>query len=106
MKVKEKRQSLDIVPMQYHDLVFLSKSGNPILNSAYNMILKNICRKADISHVTMYILRHTFATRCIEAGMTPKTLQSILGHANIGVIMDIYVHVTENTKAKEIANIE
>lgn len=106
MKVKEKRQSLDVVPMQYHDLVFLSKSGNPILNSAYNMILKNICKKADISHTTMHILRHTFATRCIEAGMTPKTLQSILGHANIGVTMDIYVHVTESTKAREIADIE
>ena len=50
----------------------------------------------------MHVLRHTFATRCIEAGMMPKTLQKILGHSNIGITMNLYVHITENEKYKEI----
>lgn len=54
----------------------------------------------------MHILRHTFATRCIEAGMQPKTLQKILGHSNISMTMDLYVHVTEDQKQKEIKEIE
>ena len=54
----------------------------------------------------MHALRHTFATRCIEAGMQPKTLQIILGHSSIGITMNLYVHVTEEQKTKEIRDIE
>jgi len=50
----------------------------------------------------MHILRHTFATRCIEAGMKPKTLRHILGHSNIGITMNLYVHITEDEKLREI----
>ncbi len=50
----------------------------------------------------MHILRHTFATRCIEAGMIPKTLQKILGHSNIGITMNLYVDATEEEKTKEM----
>ena len=59
-----------------------------------------------IKHFSMHTLRHTFATRCIEAGMKPKTLQMILGHSNIGITMNLYVHVTDDEKAKEVKRIE
>ena len=55
---------------------------------------------------SMHTLRHTFATRAIEAGMKPKTFQEILGHANIGITMNLYVHVTEDEKAKEVEKIQ
>lgn len=55
-----------------------------------------------IDRFSMHVLRHTFATRCIEAGMKPKTLQTILGHSNIGITMNLYVHTTEEQKHKEI----
>ena len=38
--------------------------------------------------------------------MKPKTLQKILGHANISMTMDLYVHVTEDEKAKEMQKFE
>ena len=44
----------------------------------------------------------SFATRCISAGMKPKTLQTILGHASIDVTMDLYVHTSEEDKFKEL----
>ena len=56
--------------------------------------------------IPMHTLRHTFATRCIEAGIRPKTLQGILGHANIGITMNLYVHNTEEEKEKEIKKFE
>lgn len=46
------------------------------------------------------------AVRCIEAGMKPKTLQMILGHSNIGITMNLYVHVTDEEKEKEVKNVE
>lgn len=54
----------------------------------------------------MHVLRHTFAIRCIESGMCPKTLQIILGRSNIGITMNLYVHVTDDEKTKEVRNIE
>ena len=59
-------------------------------------------RTAGIERFSMHILRHTFATRCIEAGMKPKTLQILLGHSNIGITMNLYVYTTEEEKKKEI----
>ena len=49
----------------------------------------------------MHVLRHTYATRAIEGGIRPKTLQVILGHSNVGITMNLYVHVTEDEKLKE-----
>ncbi len=61
-----------------------------------------VCRRK----FSMHVLRHTMATRCIEGGMRPKTLQVILGHANVGITMNLYVDVTEEEKFKEVGKIE
>lgn len=106
LDLKMDKRKPNIIPMEYHDFVFLSKTGKPILNSAYNMILQRICEKSGIEKFSMHELRHTFATRCIDAGMAPKALQEILGHANISTTMDIYVHVTKDSKSREIEGVE
>ena len=80
----------------------MSRKGEPVKNSTYDTMLFKICEKAEINKFSMHILRHTFATRCIEGGMMPKTLQKILGHSNIGITMNLYVHITEDEKQKEI----
>ena len=54
----------------------------------------------------MHTLRHTYATRCIEAGMRPKTLQMLLGHSNTGITMNLYVHLTDDEKKKEVEKVE
>lgn len=38
--------------------------------------------------------------------MRPKILQIILGHSNVGITMNLYVHVTEDEKVKEVERIE
>ena len=52
-----------------------------------------------------HTFRHTFATRCIEAGILPKTVQRYLGHAALQMTMDLYVHVTEEFKQKELESL-
>lgn len=103
---KEKLKTIKIINMQFSEFVFISRKGEPTKNSAYDTALFKLCDKADISRFSMHVLRHTMATRCIEAGMRPKTLQMILGHSNIGITMNLYVHVTEDEKIKEVERIE
>ena len=92
----------EMVGLRWSDVVFLCKKGTPVKNSTYDTMLFKLCDKAGIDRFSMHVLRHTFATRCIEAGMKPKTLQTILGHSNIGITMNLYVHTTEEQKHKEI----
>ncbi len=84
----------------------MCRKGSPVKNSTYDTALYKLAEKAGLEHFSMHTLRHTFATRCIEAGMRPKTLQEILGHANIGITMNLYVHNTEDEKEKEIKKFE
>jgi len=44
--------------------------------------------------------------RVNQGGMKPKILQTILGHSNIGITMNLYVHVTDEEKEKEVQGIE
>ena len=50
----------------------------------------------------MHALRHTYATRAIEAGMQPKVLQQLLGHASIKTTMVRYVHVTDDSLTQAV----
>lgn len=93
---------IKVIPMEWADQVFLCRKGEPVKNSTYDTALFKLCDKVGIKRFSMHILRHTFAIRCIEAGMMPKTLQKILGHSNIGITMNLYVHITEDGKHKEI----
>ena len=99
---KAKNKSLKLVPIEWSDTVFLCRKGTPVKNSTYDTGLFKYCDRVGIPRFSMHILRHTFATRCIEAGMKPKTLQHILGHSNIGITMNLYVHITEDEKLREI----
>lgn len=91
------------IPDEWKDIIFLCRKGTPVKNSTYDTALFKICEKQGIDKFSMHVLRHTFATRCIEGGMKPKTLQKLLGHSNIGITMNLYVHVTEEEKHKEIS---
>lgn len=68
--------------------------------------LQNKFHKALIScglkSTNFHALRHTFATRCIETGFDIKTLSEILGHSNVTITLNIYVHSSLEHKRKQI----
>ena len=53
---------------------------------------KKCMEDCGIKDVNFHALRHTFATRCIEAGFDIKTLSEILGHSSVKITLDKYVH--------------
>lgn len=95
----------------FEDLVFTTTKNTPICSRDMTVVMKFIknrivSKKPDFKPVTPHTLRHTFATRCIERGMNPKTLQIILGHSSIQITMNLYCHVTDDTLIAEMSKFE
>lgn len=83
-------------------LVFRNSRGNMVYSRNLQEVLYRIYDKAEIEGATMHTLRHSYATRCFEAGVDIKAISEQLGHANVKTTYNIYVHLLEDTKAKEI----
>ena len=54
---------------------------------------KKIIAKLDVADYTFHACRHTFATRCIEAGVPAVVLKKWLGHTDIHITLDTYADV-------------
>lgn len=63
---------------------------------------KKILNKCDLKELNFHIIRHTFATNCLEKGVEIKVLSEILGHASVKTTMDLYLHVSLDLKRKEL----
>lgn len=98
----------------FEDLLFVTKYGTPLCNElvceAIGKIVNEINTMRDeadkFESFSCHCFRHTFATRCFEAGVSPKTVQSYLGHSSLQMTMDLYTHVTEDKKLTDIQLLE
>ena len=63
---------------------------------------KKLLKECGVSKLHFHALRHTFATRCIEAGVDVKTLSEILGHSNVSITLNTYVHPSMDNKRIQI----
>lgn len=99
----------DIIPIDGR--VFTDTRGLDIvparIDGAIDRIIKKLSATEGINfeHISAHSLRATFATRAIESGMNPKTLQELLGHSDIAMTMNLYAHVMDDTKVTEVSRI-
>jgi len=61
---------------------------------------KKILKEADLADTNFHILRHTFSTNCVEDGMDVKSLSEMLGHSDVQITLNRYVHPSMDTKRK------
>ena len=95
-----KEQINSIIPNK-NNLLF-AYQGRIIKPSTVNTVLKRICKQLDLPNtISNHTLRHTFGTRCIEAGMSPVVVQRIMGHKDIKVTLNTYTSVLNQFKTEE-----
>lgn len=83
-------------------LVFKNSRGNMVYGRNLQEVLYRIYDKAEIEGATMHTLRHTYATRCFEAGVDISAISEQLGHKDTATTRDTYIHLLPDKKAAEI----
>jgi Site-specific recombinase XerD len=94
----------------YEDLLFVTKFNTPINSQIFIDSITRIIglineSRSDIEKFepfSAHCFRHTYATRCFEAGVDSKVVQQQLGHATLKMTMDLYTHLFEDKKTTEL----
>lgn len=100
-------------PKMQTDYLFVTKFNTPLNSVIYSDAIRSVVRRINetrslnnqFEFFSGHTFRHTFATRCLEAGIQPKVVQSYLGHATLEMTMDLYTHVTADKAAEDIERI-
>lgn len=87
------------------DFVLAGSSEHYVEPRNYQYHFKEILKRSKVKKYKFHTLRHTFATNCIEAGMDIKSLSEILGHADVSITLNIYVHSSDKAKRKYLEKI-
>jgi integrase/recombinase XerD len=76
--------------------LFLNAKGGPLTRAGAFMILRRLAEKAglDPTRVHPHILRHSFATHLLEGGADLRSVQEMLGHADLSTT-ELYTHVSD-----------
>ena len=81
---------------EFRDLVFTRAKGRPLdPRSLTTKRFGALLERAGLPHIRFHDLRHTAATLLLGEGESPKVVSSMLGHASIGITLDLYSHVSD-----------
>ena len=75
------------------DFVFHDENGDRITYEAVRWWIGKACEEAGIPYYGMHVFRHTFATNCYENGCDVKILSKLLGHSDVTITYNIYIHL-------------
>ena len=120
--IEDQVQQLNTLPPIDYDsdvlgkLLFVTRNNRPLMDEVLGSSIRTVRNNVNkirasqnqplMPKFSAHTFRHTFATRCFEAGIPPKTVQSYLGHTNIQMTMDIYTEVLSEKKMSDIKLLE
>ncbi len=87
---------------KHNDFLFSSDNEKPIDVRTVQKRFSSILYHCHIRKVKFHIIRHTFATKWVNANFDIKSLSEILGHSNVNITLSLYVHSSMETKRKQI----
>lgn len=104
----------------YDDFIFINRFGHVQHQGTLNKALRRIIRDYNVAavargikdpndllpHFSCHVLRHTYATRCVECGVSVKFLQYQMGHSEYQLTMNYYVTPTQEFNFQEVKSFE
>lgn len=111
--LKNRRGAKPIIIDGYAHFLFLNRDGLPKVGVNYDAMFQGLVKKYNKCHeeplpkvTTPHTMRHTFCTKMANAGMNPKALQYIMGHANIVMTLNYYAHATFHSAKAEMDRLD
>ena len=80
----------------------ISTKSDFVSPRTYEYRYHQVLKECGLNSVNYHTLRHSFATKCVEAGVDVKTLSEILGHADVTITLNTYVHSSMDLKRKQL----
>lgn len=93
---------LEVLKKLKRDKTYVFGGDSPLEPRTMQYRFQKILREAEVDNRNFHILRHTFATNCVESGMDIKTLSVILGHSDVKVTLNRYVHPTMDSRRRQM----
>lgn len=87
------------------DNIYVLGTNSPMEPRTYQYKFSAYLATAGIEKKNFHILRHTFATNCISNGADVKSVSEILGHSDVKITLNRYVHPSLNTKRNYLNNL-
>ena len=98
-------EQMEISKSQRDHQLFISPNGSYVDNRNVNRILKKRLSELDITGISTHSLRHTYGTRCVEAGMRAVAIQRLMGHKDVSVTLNTYTSVFNKYKEDELEKV-
>ena len=86
--------------------VLTGKAGHFLEPRTLQYRMRQYTKDCDLKNVHFHTLRHSFATRCVEAGFEIRSLSEILGHSSTRITLECYVHSSMNLKRKNMEKLK
>ena len=98
-------EQMQIAEQNKDKQLFLSPKGKYVDARNVNSILKLRLKELGITGISTHSLRHTYGTRCVEAGMRAVALQRLMGHTDVSITLNTYTSVFNKYKESELEKV-
>jgi integrase len=98
-------EQMKLAENQRDHQLFISPNNSYVDSRNTNRILKKRLLDLGITGISTHSLRHTYGTRCVEAGMRAVALQRLMGHKDVSVTLNTYTSVFNKYKESELEKV-
>lgn len=84
-----------------NDFIFLNENGEPFVSEMLTNKMPKFIKKYNLEHMTVYGLRHSYATLCSSEGVPPEVLHVLMAHSDFDTTRKYYIHITDARKQQE-----